>query len=101
MKSITAKLSLLAIILWVVFAASPRYQTGQQVFNASPSQNTTTGVLTLPETPRVGTVRLYVNALRHKPVEDFTISGTVITPVAENVDLYKDSVTVFVVDYVK
>jgi len=92
---------IVAIALWLVFAATPRYQTGQQVFNVTPAQDQATGVLTLPDVPRAGTARLYVGGIRHKPTEDYTISGAAITPVAANVDLYRDPATVLVADYVK
>jgi hypothetical protein len=79
---------------------TPHYSTGTLVLGAVPEQDTATGVLTLPDVPLRGPA-LFVNGIRQKPFEDYTQAGAVLTPVAGNVDLYKDPQAVLVVDYVK
>lgn len=59
------------------------------------TRNATTGVLTLPSAPLPqASLNLSINGLAQAFGHDFTLSGTVVTPVAENVDLYKTATEV-------
>ena len=68
----------------------------------TPAQNVTTGVLTLALAPNpAGSLRLYVNGIRQKPVEDYTLAGAAVTPVAANVALYSDPTAILIADYTR
>lgn len=91
----------IGLLIWPRKAkpVTPQPNNRISVYNERPSQNTTTGVLTLLNAPNPPlTLRLCINGLRHTPVEDYNLSGAAATPVAANVALYA-SATVLVADY--
>lgn len=68
--------------------------------NIVPVQNTTTGVLTLPQAPNpASSLHLYVNGLRQKLGEDYTLAGKIITPTAKAQETYRKPVALIVADY--
>lgn len=100
MNKLTRTLAVVAISVWLLMAVTPRPQTGVFVGNVSPTCNVS-GVCTLPDTPRSGTLLLAMNGVVQKVTEDYTISGNTVTAVPANVDLYGDPTTVKVAFYTK
>lgn len=97
----TKRLLFSSAVLWLGFAATPRPQTGTFVGNITPICNATTGVCTLPDTPRSGTLMFHIDGICMKQAEDYTISGNTVTPVPLNVDRFADATAVKVAFYVK
>lgn len=87
--------------LWLLFAATPRPSSGTFVGGVTPTCSSTSGVCTLPDNPRAGTLVLCMNGIVQKGGEDYSIAGNTITPVPATVDLFADPTTVKVAFYVK
>ncbi len=88
------------VCAWLL-GVTPRPTTHSHVYNLTPVCSGGTCTLTVLPNP-VTSVRVYVNGIRHKSTEDYTVSITttnlVITPVSANLALYMDPTTIFVVD---
>jgi hypothetical protein len=100
MKNLKLIIPVLALVVWFAFAATPQPSKHSHIYNTSPTRNITTGVLTLSAVPKPPTsILLYANGIRQTPIEDFTLSGSTVTPVAANISLYADPATILTADF--